>query len=251
MALVLCHSFKGGTGNTFLAAHLATGLLASEAGNGIGNDVSLLTLSTADVTALHFGLAPAQRLPLLAEPAEAAVLAGGIGLFCEPGAAFDPDFLPALQDAGFLGHSAGRTLVVDVPAGERALARRLMPHAAVHVCPLAASPDCLALLPQVLEEVETAGARHTVFVLSMVDETRRLTRHVSAFARELLGERLIGKVRADQSVPEAQAMLQPLSRYAASSAALADAQLVAKAVSAILSAERAAADAEAGASRAA
>lgn len=241
MALVLCHAPKGGVGTTFLSAHLAMGLSELDSHDGVAGDFALLTLSSRDLTPLHFGLAPAQRLPSLAAPAEAAVLAGGIGLLCEPGAASDPDLLSRLDDAGYLSASSDRTLVIDLPAGERALARRLMPHATVHVCPLTASPDCLALLPQVLEEAEIGGAPHTAFVIGKLDETRKLARHVAAFAREILGERLIAKIRSDQAVPEALAMLQPLSRYAPASAALADARLAAQAVGAILSAAKPAA----------
>jgi cellulose biosynthesis protein BcsQ len=239
MPLVMCHAPKGGVGTTFLAAHLAMGL--SDLGGedaGLAGDVALMTLSPRDLTALHFGLGPAQRLPSLAEPAEAAVLASGIGLFCEPDALRDADFLPRLEDAGYLAAGSDRTLVIDVPTGSDALARKLMPLAALHVCPLAASPDCLALLPQLLDEAGNHGARRTAYVFGKLDETRRLARHVAAFAREILGERLIAKIRNDQAVAEALAMLQPLSRYAPASAALADARVAAQCVATMLAQER-------------
>lgn len=238
MPLVLCHSPKGGVGTTFLSAHLAMGLAEIDATDGLGSDVALLTLSPRDLTPLHFGLGPAQRLPSLAAPAEAAVLASGIGLFCEPDAAIDNDFLPRLEDAAYLAVGSDRTLVIDVPSGQHALARKLMPHAAVHVCPLTPSPDCLALLPQLLNEESDWGPRRTAYVFGKLDETRRLARHVAAFAREVLGERLIARIRSDQAVPEALAMLQLLSRYAPASAALADARVAAQAVAAILAEER-------------
>lgn len=239
MPLVLCHSPKGGVGTTFLAAHLAMGLSDVAAGEDAGSDVALLTLSPRDLTPLHFGLGPAQRLPTLAAPAEAAVTASGIGLFCEPDAGRDSDFLPRLDDAGYLAVAGDRTLVIDVPSGQYALARKLMPHVAVHVCPLTPSPDCLALLPQLLAEEGDWGPRRTAYVFGKLDETRRLARHVTAFAREVLGERLIARIRNDQAVPEALAMLQLLSRYAPASAALADARVAAIAVGAILAEERA------------
>lgn len=242
MPIVLCHSPKGGVGTTFLAAHLAMGLADIGGADEAPAEVALLTLSARDLTALHFGLAPAQQLPPMATTANAAVLVGGIGLFCEPQAASDSDFLPRLEDAGYLGLASNRTLVIDVPTGQDALARKLMPHAALHVCPLAASPDCLALLPQLLDEASDRtgdrGSRRTAYVFGKLDETRRLSRHVAAFAREVLGERLIAKIRNDQAVPEALAMLQLLSRYAPASAALADARVAAQAVAAILAQER-------------
>lgn len=238
MPIVLCHSPKGGVGTTFLAAHLAMGLADMGGADEAPGEVALLTLSARDLTALHFGLAPAQQLPPMASTADAAVLVGGIGLFCEPQAASDSDFLPRLEDAGYLGVASNRTLVIDVPSGQDMLARKLMPHAALHVCPLAASPDCLALLPQLLDEANNPGSRRIAYVFGKLDETRRLARHVAAFAREVLGERLIAKIRNDQAVPEALAMLQLLSRYAPASAALADARVAAQAVAAILAQER-------------
>ncbi|VWX53630.1 cellulose synthase operon protein YhjQ/BcsQ [Novosphingobium sp. 9U] len=245
MALVLCHSPKGGVGATFLAAHLAMGLSQLEGTDGVagvgGGDVALMTTSTSDLTPLHFGLPPAQRLPSMGSLAEASVLVNGISLTCEPRALNDADFLPRLEDAGFLSPASNRTLVIDVPAGERMLARRLMAHASVHVCPLTASPDCLALLPQLLDEAGDWGALRNTYVIGKLDETRKLARHVAAFAREVLGERLIGKIRNDQAVPEALAMLQLLSRYAPASAALADARVTAEAVGKILAEERLAA----------
>ena len=238
MPLVLCHSPKGGVGTTFLAAHLALGLTEVDGNGGLAGDVALMTLSPRDLTPLHFGLGPAQRLPSMAQPAEARVMVSGISLYCEPHALADADFLPRIEDAGYLAVDSDRTLVIDVPAGDRTLARRLMPLAAVHVCPLTASPDCLALLPELLDDANDAGAARTAFVFGKLDETRRLARHVAAFAREVLGDRLIAKIRNDQSVPEALAMLQLLSRYAPASAALADAQLVAQAVGTMLIEQR-------------
>jgi hypothetical protein len=187
---------------------------------------------------LHFGLQPAQRLPALGTPADAAVLAAGIGLYSEPDAAQDARLIDMLADEGFLTPTGERVLIVDVPAGDRLVARRLIRHATVHVCPLTASPDCVALLPQVLEDTETSGAGETAFVIGRLDETKRLARHVAAFSREILGSRLVAKIRQDQSVPEAIAMLQVLSRYAPSSAALADAQAAAQAIGAMIASAR-------------
>jgi hypothetical protein len=213
----------------------------------LAGNAALLTLSARDLATMHFGLDPALRLPPMEASAEATVLAGGVSLYCEPDAANDADFLPRIEDAGYLAIGGDRTLVIDVPSGQHALARKLKRHAAVHVCPLTPSPDCLALLPQLLEE---AGER-TAYVFGKLDETRRLGRHVAAFAREVLGERLIAKIRNDQAVPEALAMLQTLARYAPASAALADIRHVAMAVAAILAEQRGAAVLDVDASQAA
>jgi len=244
MALVLCHSPKGGAGTTFLAAHVAMGLIQLEGREWLDGEVTLLSLSPYDPMPLHFGLAPAVRLPGLASSAEAAVLAGGINLRCEPDAINDPDFLTMLDQAGYLSPTSTRVLVVDVPAAEHELARALMPYATVHLCPLAATPDCLSLLPQLLDETEASRAGQTAFVIGRLDETKRLARHIAAFTREVVRERLIGKIRQDEAVPEALAMLQTLARYAPSSAALADAKAVGAKVADMVVGIRAALSAE-------
>ncbi|SFF91896.1 Cellulose biosynthesis protein BcsQ [Novosphingobium sp. CF614] len=224
MAMIVCHGPKGGAGTTFIAAHLATGLAEA------GADVTVLTVSPRDTLALHFGLQPALSLPSMTAPVNEAVVAGGINLRHYRRAPVDPDFIPMLRDLGYLAPGAHRVLVLDVPAGEQAFGRRAITHACAHVCPLNAAPDTLALLPAMFGEAGEAGLARTAFVVNALDETRRLSRHGAAFIRELTGPRLIGRVRLDEAVPEAIAMLQPLARYAPASAALADVRLVAAAM---------------------
>lgn len=216
MAAILCHGPKGGTGNTTLAAHLAT-MLGEQ-----GADVTLLTVAALDSLPLHFALPPSTRLPGLTAPSEQAVVAGGISLRHHPRAGQDADFVPMLRDGGFLGASSSRLLVLDMPAGDLALARALLPHVQVHLCTLNASPECLALLPSYLDAGEGCWSDHSLVAINKLDETRKLSRHANAFLRELLGQRLIGRVRRDEAVSEALAMVQPLARYAPASAALAD-----------------------------
>lgn len=220
MPVIVCHSLKGGAGTTFVSAHLAMSL--SEA----GAEVTLLTLAARDTLPLHFGLQPALTLPSLFAPTEDAVLAGGINLRSHHRAAEDPDFIPTLRDLGYLDTGHDRVMVIDVPAGDFLFARRVIPHASAHLCVINAAPDTLALLPQVLDEASPENIAKTSFVINALDETRRLSRHCAAFIRELAGPRLLGRVRLDESVPEAIATLQPLARYAASSAALADVRAV-------------------------
>jgi len=220
MPLIVCHALKGGAGTTFVAAHVAASLAQA------GADVTVLTLAHRDSMPLHFGLPPALTLPSLFAPAEDAVVAAGIDLRASLRAPSDPDFVPALSDLGFLGTGLDRVMVIDVPAGESAFARTIVPHACAHLCIVNAAPDTLALMPQALDEATPEGLARTLFVINALDETRRLSRHSAAFIRELVGARLLGRVRLDESVPEALAMLQPLERYAPSSAALADVRAV-------------------------
>jgi cellulose biosynthesis protein BcsQ len=224
MPVIVCHGLKGGAGTTFLASHLAMTL--SEA----GADVTVLTTAQRNTLPLHFGLQPAMTLPSLFAPAEDAVLVSGINLRSHVRAPEDPDFVPTLSDMGYLETGQDRVMVIDVPANEFAFARRVIPHASAHVCVLNAAADTLALMPQVLDEASPESIAAASFVINALDETRRLSRHSAAFIRELVGSRLLGRVRLDEAVPEAIAMLQPLAKYAPSSAALADVRAIGAAV---------------------
>lgn len=219
MAVIVCHGPKGGSGATFLSAHIAMAL------GETGRDVAAVSFSRHDTLGLHFGLPPALTLPDLAVPADEAVVANGVDLRRCTKAPRDGDFLTMLRELGWLDATDERLMVLDVPSNETDFAQRLIAEATLHVCPLRTLPDSLALLPQVLDEAR--GSRRSTFVLTALDETRRLSRHGAAFARELLGDRILGRVRLDESVPEAIAMLQPLAKYAPSSAALADVRAVA------------------------
>lgn len=224
MPVIVCHGLKGGAGATFIASHLA--MCLSEA----GADVTVLTTAARNTLPLHFGLQPAMTLPSLFAPAEDAVLVSGINLRSHLTAPEDADFVPRLSDMGYLETGQDRVMVIDAPASEFAFARRIIPHASAHVCVLNAAADTLALMPQVLDEASPENIAATSFVINALDETRRLSRHSAAFIRELVGARLLGRVRLDEAVPEAIAMLQPLAKYAPSSAALADVRAIGAAV---------------------
>ena len=225
MALILCHSPKGGTGNTFVAAHVAQ-TLASR-----GAEVTLLTTATFDPLPLHFALPPSTQLPSLLAPADQAVVVGGIDLRKMPRAEVDPDFSAMIRDGGFLEEGGERVLVLDVPSGQLRFAASLIELAHIHLCTLNAAPECLSMMPRLIGGEDGVWSPSSLIVLNALDETRRLARHSSAFVRELAGSQLLGRVRMDEAVAEAAAMLQPLSRYAPASAALADIQHVAGLVS--------------------
>lgn len=59
MPVIVCHSIKGGTGTTFVAAHVAVALCEA------GAEVTVLTMARRDTMPLHFGLPPALTLPSL------------------------------------------------------------------------------------------------------------------------------------------------------------------------------------------
>lgn len=227
MALVLFHGPRGGIGTTFLLAQTAQALAAA------GHEVTALDFAAQGTLHLHFGHNPEHALPRFDGPHTAEAIAHGVALFRAADLARDGDLAEALAsgDLRLDGHggAAGITLA-DIPAGAGWLRDVLRPFAALEICPLAVTAECLAALPGLI-----AGQREgTHYVLSMVDDTRRFGRHAGAFVRELLGERLLSAVRRDEAVVEAVAMLQPLSRYAPSSSALQDAATLSASMAALL-----------------
>lgn len=213
MALILFHSPRGGTGTSFLAATTAIALSRA------GHDVTALDFARNGTLKLHFGLGPGDSLPRLDAPVEetASASAQGVALRRAWEMSLQPDFAQGLANGDF-GFGGDSIFVADIPSDNRELRDLLMPYAAFEICPLTATAECLMMLPG----ASSAGIAKTWFVLSMIEDTRRFARHTAGFLRELLGDRLIGQVRRDESVIEAGAMVQTLGRYAPHSAALAD-----------------------------
>jgi cellulose biosynthesis protein BcsQ len=233
MAMLLCHSPKGGAGTTFLAAQLALALA------DLGKDVTVAALADFDTVPFHFGLPASHVLPPLSAPTDHAIVVQGIDLRNCANAARGRNLVAALAGAGLLTPSAERVVIVDASSADTSFTEDLLPHVDVSICSLAATPDCISLLPRVFEQT---SYDRSLFVLGNLDETRRLSRDTAGFAAELLGARLIGRVRHDESVREALAMLQPLAKYAPASVALADVRALAQKIAPKLGADRTAAD---------
>lgn len=213
MPLILFHSPRGGTGNSFLAATTAIALSRA------GHDVTALDFDRRGTLQLHFGMGPGEVLPRLDAPSEVAASASvqGVALRNASDMAFQPDFRDGLAKGEF-GFNGETVFVADIASGDRRLRDMLLPYAALEICPLTATAECLMMLPS----INDAGMAKTHFVLSMVEDTRRFARHSAGFLRELMGDRMLGQVRRDEAVVEACAMLQSLGRYAPHSGALAD-----------------------------
>ncbi|WP_257558334.1 cellulose synthase operon protein YhjQ/BcsQ [Sphingobium sp. CFD-2] len=220
MPLILCHSPKGGTGNSFVAAHLAMHLAAK------GHEVVALDFTYQDALKLSFGLLPGQALaPYQGAPGSGLAVAG-VELASAWGAARDPGFATALRE-GRSPFSDRKVHIADVAAGDRDMKDLLEPHALLRICTLLPQPASLAALTKVQADTPALELTRTLFILNQVDDTHRFSRHTHIFLRELLGERLLGSIRRDEAVNEAAAMFEPVSKYAPASAALSDLATVA------------------------
>jgi len=214
MALILVHSPKGGVGTTTVAANLAL-MLASR-----GADVVAIDFSRQDSLKLHFGFRPDQLLPFAMRGDEAQVVAGVRLLACNR-REDQADAAAAVNR--WLGQ--GSIVVADIAAGDADLFRTLLPGADLHLCVLTTDAAAMAVLPQLAAGqplMAAIGAQPSHFVLNRIDDRRRLGRDAAKFLKRLTGDRLIAGIRRDEAVNEALAMMEPLGKFAPTSAALAD-----------------------------
>jgi cellulose biosynthesis protein BcsQ len=228
MPFILCHAPKGGSGTSFLAAHLAMALAEA------GHDATAIDLTRQDALKLYFGLPPIQPLPDLESPPEDTLKVAGVWLKQGHRASNQPGF-PAAAANGELPLVGNGFVIADVASGDVGLRDLLLPHAALMVVPVVPTALGLASLTQVVPGTPLVELEHTAFVVNRLDETRRFGRNAHSFLRELLGGKVIGHVHEDEAVNEATAMGQMLPRYAAAAAsvALADVRALATTIAAV------------------
>lgn len=211
MALVLLSGLRGGVGVTTVTANLAM-ILA-----GAGRPSVVLDLSPSSTMGMHFGLDCTQPLPGFDAPAAAVGPIHGVRLLDAAAQAGSGDLAEGLASGDFSFH--GETLyLADLSGAPAHVLTQLRAHADLELSLIAPTAECIFALPAVV----TQTPDNALFVLNRSDDLRRLSRHAASFLRELLGERLVATIHADEAVPEAAAMMQPLGRHAPASAALAD-----------------------------
>ncbi|WP_206241787.1 cellulose synthase operon protein YhjQ/BcsQ [Novosphingobium terrae] len=223
MPFILCHSPKGGSGTSFVAAHLAMAL--AEAGHA----TTAIDFTRQDSLKLYFGLTPAQQLPDLDLPSDQGLTIAGVSLRQGHRVSKAADFARALAEGELPLANDGFT-IADVSADDLALRDLLLPQAALTVVPITPTALGLATLTQVGSGTPLIDLDYTAFVISRLDETRRFARNAHTFLRELLGSKLVGAIHEDECANEATAMAQMLPRYATASVALADMRALARTV---------------------
>lgn len=211
MPLVLAQGLRGGVGTTSLVANIAISLAQS------GLPVTVLDMAARSTMALHFGLNPTDRLPPLEGTGSNDLVVHGVTLRDAYTIADRGDMTYGLA-SGEISFADDVLYIADVGSADMGLFEQLRPYAALDLLVLAPSGECLAALPEALEN---AGP-NTHFVLNKADDTRKLARHAAVFVHELLGDNLLATVRSDEAVAESAAMIHPLVRHAPVSAALHD-----------------------------
>lgn len=249
MPLICVCSPKGGVGKTTLTANLAYALARS------GSKVLALDFDIQNALRLHFGVPLADGRGFAARAAESSdwsqfVLTAGGNIFVLPyGDASEQQRLALDErlaaDEHFLTRGLntllnypGLIIVADFPPGPSAALKAMSRLADLHLVALQADTASLSLLPHIENhrltgEVLNKKAGHYV-VLNQSDNRRQISRDVTAFMEQKLGDQLLGVIHRDESVVEANASQQSIFDFSPASAAAFDIELLAKKVAGIL-----------------
>lgn len=249
MPLVCVCSPKGGVGKTTLAANLAYTLARG------GSKVLAIDFDVQNALRLHFGVPLSDGRGYVAKSAETpdwsqSILTTGGNIFVMPYGdtteeqrvefehhlANDPHFLS--RGLNTVLNYPGLVIVADFPPGPGPALKAMTDLADLHLVVMLADTASLSLLPQIENEKMTGGALNKqhghYFVLNQSDSRRNISRDVTAFMQQRLGDRLLGVVNRDESVAEANASQQSVFDFSQVSAAAFDIELVGKRVAAVL-----------------
>lgn len=204
---------------------------------------------------LHFGVPLSDTRGYVARAAESSdwsqfVLTAGGNLFVLPyGDATEPQRMAfeerLTHDEHFLTRGLstllnypGLIIIADFPPGPSPALKAMSRLADLHLITLMADTASLSLLPQIENQRLTGGAlNHKAghyFILNQSDNRRQISRDVTAFVENKLGDKLLGVVHRDESVGEANASQQSVFDFSPASAAAFDIELIAKKVAGIL-----------------
>lgn len=249
MPLVCVCSPKGGVGKTTMAANLAHALARG------GSKVLAIDFDVQNALRLHFGVPLSDGRGYVAKSAEASdwsqsILTTGGNIFVLPygdvsedqrmefenNLAQDPNFL--VRGLNTVLNYPGLVIIADFPPGPGPALKAMAALADMHLVVMLADTASLSLLPQVENEKMIGGALNHrgghYFVLNQSDSRRHISRDVTAFMQQRLGDKLVGVVNRDESVAEANASQQSIFDFSPVSAAAFDIELIAKRLSALL-----------------
>ncbi|MCT9845239.1 cellulose synthase operon protein YhjQ [Leclercia sp. 29361] len=250
MPLVCICSPKGGVGKTTVTANLAYALARA------GNKVLAIDFDVQNALRLHFGVPLSDGRGYVARANESAdwsqsVLTAGSNMFVLPyGEVTEEQRLifehNLTSDSNFLARGLssllnypGLIILADFPPGPNPALKAISPLADLHLVTLLADTASLSLLPHIENHRLTGGAPPDnkagyYFLVNQSDNRRHISRDVTAFLQQRLGDRLLGVINRDESVPEANASQQSILDFSATSAAAFDIELVSKRIAGIL-----------------
>lgn len=248
MPLVCVCSPKGGVGKTTMAANLAHALARG------GSKVLAIDFDVQNALRLHFGVPLADGRGFVAKSAESSdwsqsILTTGGNIFVMPyGDTTEEqrlEFEENLKDPNFLARGLhtvlnypGLVIIADFPPGPGRALKAMAALADLHLVVMLADTASLSLLPQIENEKMIGGALNHrdghYFLLNQSDSRRNISRDVTAFMQQRLGDKLMGVVNRDESVAEANASQQSIFDFSPVSAAAFDIELISKRLAALL-----------------
>lgn len=249
MPLVCVCSPKGGVGKTTMAANLAHALARG------GSKVLAIDFDVQNALRLHFGVPLADTRGFVAKSGESSdwsqsILTTGGNIFVLPygevteeqrvefenNLTRDPNFLA--RGLNTVLNYPGLVIIADFPPGPGPALKAMTALADMHLVVMLADTASLSLLPQIENQKMIGAALNQraghYFVLNQSDSRRNISRDVTAFMQQRLGDRLMGVVNRDESVAEANASQQSIFDFSPVSAAAFDIELVAKRMASLL-----------------
>ncbi|WP_086981121.1 cellulose biosynthesis protein BcsQ [Vibrio aphrogenes] len=247
MSVICVYSPKGGVGKTTLTANLAYSLART------GLKVLVIDFDAQNSLGLHFGLPLSDNHGYVAQSSKSSdwsdsVLTAGSNIFVLPYGNVTEQEQTLFEhnlttDELFLSrglHSLlnypGLVIIADLPSGRSPALKALSPLTTMYLVPLLPDTASLSLLPHIENKRLTNHklADH-YFVINQVDHRRNVSRDVSLFMKERLGEKLLGEIHKDESVVEAHAAQKLVFNFNPASSAAFDIEIVSKKVISLLS----------------
>src|SRR5471030_972240 len=249
MPLVCVCSPKGGVGKTTVASNLAYSLARS------GSKVLVIDFDVQNALRLHFGVPISDTRGFVAGSGNESdwsqfILKAGSNTFVLPYGevsedqrlefehqlSHDPHFLQ--RGLNTVLNYPGLVVIADFPPGPVAALKAIRPIADMHITVMLADTASLSLLPQMESHKFLGSAMNEklgeYYVVNQSDMRRNLSRDVSQFFEQRLGDKLLGTIHRDECVPEANASQRSIIEFSPVSAAAFDIELISKKVGAII-----------------
>lgn len=197
---------RGGAGVTTVVANL--GLALAEA----GVETACVDLENQGALRLHLGLLdPHDR----GEPGRTPESPMGLR-FIESDGAQSSEW----RDGALAGQMPARVVLVDVPRTRSDLQAEILESTDAWLCVLPADAMSVAMAPAVRKLL--APKKSAFVLLNHVDPRFALRREAGVFLADVFAGRLVGSIRKDEAINEAQANLERLPVFSPHSSAWAD-----------------------------
>lgn len=197
---------RGGAGVSTVVANLALALVEA------GVETACVDLEGHGALRLHLGLLdPNER----ADMGRAPEPPKGLRLIESDGSRASE-----WQDGAVAGQTPARVVLVDVPRTRPDLQAEILASTDAWLCVLPADAMAVAMAPDVKRLL--AGTKRAFVLLNHVDPRFALRREAGVFLADVFAARLVGSIRKDEAINEAQANLERLPVFSPHSSAWAD-----------------------------